>query len=185
MTGLPFDWVYETARLRLLAVLSVLILVLSLWLTVLGQELNTAEAPNGIVTFELAASAERAGAILGSWDNSARTRAMLIQGIDFLYLFVYPAWFSLSIALVATAFGRLWLSAGSRLSWAVLCAAPLDAVENLALIRQLMQGPSEFSAQLAWWCAVPKFVLVLIALAYLVSAGVGYGLTGRRESSDS
>ena len=56
-------------------------------------------------------------------------------------------------------------------SWRVLVSAPLDAVENHALIQQLMHGPSQLYAQLAWWCAVPKFSLLAMAGAFLVLAG--------------
>ena len=167
----PFGWVNEGAQPRLLVGLSVLLAGLTVWLWVVGQELVTAEAPHGIVSYELARSFDRSAAIIGSWSPRARAGAMLIQGLDYLYLFVYPTWFSLAAARLGARAGGGWRRAGSAVSWIVLASAPLDALENHALIQQLMHGPSQVYAQLAWWCAVPKFILVVLAGTFLVLAG--------------
>jgi hypothetical protein len=164
----PFRWVKQTAQPRLLVVLSILLIGLSIWLTVLGEELVSTVAPSGIVSFELAGHAERSAVMLDSWGPGGREAALLIQGLDFLYLLVYPAWFSLAAALLGSKLGAGWHRAGSLVSWSVLGSAPLDAIENHALIQQLIDGPSQFYAQLAWWCAVPKFLLVVIAAGYLL-----------------
>jgi hypothetical protein len=161
----------ERAQPRLLAVLTLLLLGLSLWLSGLGQALVTDAAPHGIVSYELARHLDRSSAMLASWSADARERAMLLQGIDALYLLVYPAWFSLAAARLGARLGGAWQRAGAAVSWAVLLAAPLDAVENHALVRQLLDGPTELHAQLAWWCAVPKFALVGVAAAFLLLAG--------------
>jgi len=166
----PFGWVTQTAQPRLLAAVTLLLVGLSLWLTAVGQELVTAEAPRGIISFELAWSLDRSAAIIRSWSEAARAAAMFSLGLDYLYLVVYPAWFSLAAVRLGRRLGGQWNLVGVAVSWAVLAAAPLDALENHALIQQLVHAPSAFYAQLAWWCAVPKFVLVVIAAVYLVMA---------------
>jgi hypothetical protein len=172
-----FDWVAQRAHGRLLVFLTVLLVGCSAWLFWMGQPLATAEAPDGIVSFELAGTAERSEAILRSWSgpagsDDARSAALLIQGFDFLYLFVYTAWFSLAVYLASTRFDGRWGRIGAAISWAVLLAAPLDAVENHALNQQLLHGASEGYAQLALWCALPKFALVAVAALFLVLSGL-------------
>jgi len=166
----PFRWLPETARWRLFAALTVLFLGTSAWLSSMGRALVTPAAPHGIVSFELAYDVERSRAILAAWSDEARAVAVLIQGFDYLYLVVYPAWLSLAAALAGSRLGEGWRRAGSALSWAVLGSAPLDAVENYALIQQLLHGPTQHDAAVAWWCAVPKFALVVCCGLFVMVA---------------
>lgn len=178
----PFSWVSERAQPGLLAVLTALFLALSVWLAAVNAPLVGPEAPYGIVSYELAGSAARAEAILASWSAEARAWAMLSLGLDYLYLLVYAAWLSLSALRLSAPLGSGWRRAGAALAWAVLAAAPLDALENHALVQQIASSASPAWARLAWWCAVPKFALAWLALAYLVVAG---GLRAWRAGSRS
>lgn len=167
----PFGWITERAQSGFLAALTLLLVGLSVWLSVVGQQLVTAEAPLGILSYELAGHLDRSAAILRSWSADARAAAMLSLGLDYLYLLVYPAWLSLAAARLAGRLGVGWRGPGAVVSWGVLASAPLDAVENHSLIQQLLHGASSLHAQLAWWCAVPKFVLVALAGVFLMLAG--------------
>ena len=168
----PFGWISEPARRGVFLTLSALLIALAIALTSIGAPLNTDAAPRGIVSFELAGSAASAERMLASWSAPARERAMLSLGLDYLYMLVYPAWFSLACVLIArgsTAWhGRL----GRGLAWLVLPTGVLDAVENWALIRILLDGASDGWAALAFWCAAPKFVLLLLAVPYVVVGGL-------------
>ncbi len=66
MTTAVFDWVAQRAHGRVLVFLTVLLVACSAWLFWMGQPLATAEAPDGIVSFELAGTVERSAAILQS-----------------------------------------------------------------------------------------------------------------------
>jgi hypothetical protein len=151
-----------------------LLVVLSLALAGLDSGLRTEAAPYGIVSFELARTADASAAILASWGPSAREAAHLIQGLDYLYLMVYAA---LLATVSSTVAGRwrhrstLVAGLGSLVTGLALVAGLLDAIENYALLRQLADGASAGWAALAWWCAVPKFVIVGLAATYTV---VGY-----------
>ncbi len=169
----PFGWLAPDRLGRTFAVLFALAFGLSLWLTALGAPLHTDAAPNGIVSFEFARSAAGARAILDSWDAPAREAAMLVQGVDFLYLLAYPAAFSLAAVLLGRRLGGTWQRASVPLAWAMWLAAPLDAVENLALIEQLRSGPSDGAAHLAWACAIPKFGLVFALTVFVLAGLVG------------
>jgi hypothetical protein len=157
------------------------LLALSLALGALGAPLVTPAAPLGIVSFELAGTAEAAQRILASWPPVARERALFVLGLDYLYLAVYPAWLSLAALLVARRHAGPPARLGEGLAWLVLAAAPLDALENAALAR-LVAGPlSDALARTAWACAWPKFALVALASLYLL--GAGGALLARRFAS--
>jgi hypothetical protein len=79
----------------------------------------------------------------------------------------------LGCALVAGGIGRnnrLLGVMGVSLSWAMLLAGALDCVEDYALIRLLLGSRESAFAALAHFCAVPKFIVVLLGLLYV---GVG------------
>ena len=145
----------------------------------MDRALVTSAAPYGIVSFELAGSLERAEAIIQSWSERARSVAMLIQGFDYLYLIVYSAWFSMAAVSLGARLKGAWQSAGLLIGWSVLVAAALDAVENYALILQLLHGASSGHAHLALWCALAKFALVGVAAAFLL-VGVAAWMLRRR-----
>ena len=182
----PFEWIHEDAQLRLFAAAMLVTIALSAWLTVLGNALTTAAAPEGIVTFELARTAAGANLILESWDARAREAAMLVQGIDFLFLVGYPLCFSLAALRLGRRLGGVWQRVGLPIAWAILLAAPLDVVENLALIRQIEFGASDTAAGIAWACAVPKFALVAVAALFVLASSavaLARNVAGRPETS--
>lgn len=168
----PFRWVSNRSHRSLFAVLTASALALSLALAAIGQPLRTEEAPLGILSYEFARSGEHAARILGSWSPTAREHAMLSLGLDYLYLVVYPAWFSLACVLIGRRHPAWARRLGGFVAWAVLAAGVFDAVENYALVQMLTLGPSDGWARMARSCAGPKFALVTIAAAYAL-AGSG------------
>lgn len=181
MSPRPFDWISEGAQRPVFLVLTVLIVCMTAWLLWMDQALFTTAAPNGIVSFELARTHARSELILQSWSGHAHSVAMLVQGVDYLYLLVYPAWFSSVSGSLGSRLGGGWQRSGSAISWLVLLAISLDAIENYALAQQLLHGPDAFHAGLAWWCAVPKFALVGLAAGFLLIAIGALLLRGSRS----
>jgi hypothetical protein len=157
-------------RLQLLAV-TFLFVTLTVWLYQLDRVLHTEAAPQGIVSFELAGTAAKSAAILDSWPAPAREAAMLLQGLDFLYLVVYPVWVCLLALSLSERLGGKWQKAGWWLGTAVIFCAPFDAIENHALIVQITGGPTDALAARAWFCAGAKFALLFTGLAYVATAG--------------
>ncbi len=51
---------------------------------------------------------------------------------------------------------------------AVIIAALLDIVENIALIKLLLGSANELLPVVAKWCAIPKFSIVSVAILYVV-----------------
>lgn len=92
--------------------------------------------------------------------------------MDFVFLVAYPLLGSIACAMLAESRLNAVAVVGAFLSWAVLAAAPLDAVENLALLAMLDGETSTLGARLAAWCAGLKFALVYAGLGYIVLQGL-------------
>jgi hypothetical protein len=167
----PFRWISPATRTRAFVLLLAVTLAVMISLQVLGAPLQTGAAPIGIVSFELAGSLPVAQGMLESWGPSGRVYAGLNLGLDYLFLVAYAGSIGLGCVLLAQGLSRRvrFLSlAGVVLAWAMIAAALLDAVENYALIRILLGSQQEMLPVLAWWCAVPKFLIVAAGLLFLV-----------------
>lgn len=127
-------------------------------------------AQAGIVSFEFAGSLAASQAIIQSWQGEAKTWASLNMGLDFLFLFLYGSTIALACFLVSERMNRLALKRlGIWLAFGVLFAAALDIVENVALINLLLGSESGGLPILAKWMAIPKFILVLLSLLYVIT----------------
>lgn len=181
----PFARLSEVTQRRAFPILLLAVFALTTFLAVLGAPLTTPAAPRGIVSFELAGSADAAAAIVASWSPSLRRLALLHLAIDYFYLVAYPALLALACGRLA---GRLagpspgLARLGGVVAWAVLLSGLLDAIENAALIRILAGEPSEALARLAWSAAIPKFALVGAALLYLLGGVAWLGALRLRSA---
>ena len=156
-------------------------LILMLQLRGFDETLRTADTPAGIVGYELAWSAARAGTYLDVWRSAgALETAKVSLGVDFAFLLAYPLMFAAGVALLVrlpaiSTFDRL----GAILRRAILLCIPLDATENLALWRMIDRGASEPLAHLAAVCATIKFLLVMVTALWCVGAVVRKFMTRR------
>lgn len=134
-----------------------------------------AVTPGGIVAFELAFTTQRAQEILALWQSAGVTESARVSlGVDVGFLLVYPWFFRWSVALLrrprfsepGTTFDRV----GAALGAAVLACTPLDALENWCLWRMIETGPTTTLAALAGVAAVLKFLLVLAATLWCLTA---------------
>lgn len=162
-----FSWLPSPYRWALLAILFAGTVVFAVKLAAQGKPLTTSAAPNGIISYEFAWNRGRAELILGSWSSLKDTAKQQLL-LDFGFLVVYPLLLSLACAMLAESPFNSMAVAGVFISWAMLAAGPLDAVENFALLRMLDQGASGLLARLAGWCAGVKFLLVYSSIGYIV-----------------
>ncbi len=157
---------YPAWRSRVLCAAGVVSGILGVALTLQGRPLRL-HVPGGILAYEFAWSATRAQEVLSAWRELLPVvRVQLLW--DFPFLLLYPLAFSLACARLAWARQGRESSIGAVLSVAALFAAPLDAIENFALLRMLSHGPTNALARTAAVCAGTKFTLVLAAFAFLV-----------------
>jgi hypothetical protein len=139
-----------------------------------NRKLRNSAARGGIVSLEMAPTAGRARAIIDSWDDQARSSAKLGLWLDYIYLVSYAATLVLGCIWAARQLGNgsSWLEqAGGTLAGLVILAAAFDALEDCALLVQLYWKPRTPWAALSLLCASAKFLLLVLALAYVL-AGV-------------
>lgn len=147
-------------RLNLsLAATAVLLLVL----VVVNQPLQTGSAPQGIVSLQMAATADQSMAILRSWRQDGMLWAQISLWLDFLFV---PAYLATLIFLtnhlmrdrpgvrernVARWVKALFVTAGAG-----------DLTENILLLNN-MDPPTDMVSLSATLCALVKFTGLMLA----------------------
>jgi len=168
----PFKRLSDSTQRSALLIFLLLSVTLLAGMHSLDQRLITDVAPSGIVSFELAGNIKQAKQILKEWGPEGKVYAALSLGLDYLFLIVYALFISLACVLIARyfklriAFLAIW---GFVLGWGQFFAALLDAIENLALIKLILESQREFWPIIARWCAVVKFGIVGAGLFYILT----------------
>lgn len=171
----PIDSLPHDLQFRLFIVFAILTLLILVILSFTDSPLITDGAPLGIVSFELAGSGSKADAILSSWDWNAKLYAAFSLGIDFLFIPVYMAAFSLGCSLTSWSVRRRsWPLAGvgNLLVWGIFLAGLCDMIENASLLVILFGGGTSLWPRVAALCAGIKFGLLFLALVYIMYGGV-------------
>ncbi|MCX7682678.1 MAG: hypothetical protein N2508_12075 [Anaerolineae bacterium] len=171
----PFVWLVEAKLAQALVATAIVAIISMASLQLLDSPLKTTAAPAGIISYEFASNLDGARRILASWGPEARVYAGLSLGLDYLFMVAYACALGLGCVLVARRLGR-WHQGLARLgvglSWGQWLAALLDATENYALIRLLLGSERPLWPALAYWCALPKFLLVGAGILFIVVGGV-------------
>jgi len=123
----------------------------------------------GIVTLELPGDPETAQRLIDALGERGRAVATVQVQLDFVFLLLYPLAFSTSAALLATQVRGLVSRACDVTARLVWLAAPLDAIENLAILKMLAGYTATPWPQLSTACAAVKFAIVGIAALALVA----------------
>jgi hypothetical protein len=167
----------EDQKKGFIILLSLAILIMVV-MNLIGAPLTTTSAPAGIVSFELAFSPSHAQEIISSWSPDSQLRAAFIQGLDFLFPLVYSAALGLGCILA----GRVLFERrkplanwGLILAWALIVAAACDYLENIALVTELFGKVISPYPEIAGFCAVLKFSVIIIAIVHIL-----YGLVVRQ-----
>ncbi|MEC7377160.1 MAG: hypothetical protein VX421_06075 [Pseudomonadota bacterium] len=142
--------------------------VLLLALLLINQPLQTASAPQGIVSFQLAGSADHAEAILASWQTDGMGWARISLWVDFLFI---PA-YMLALIHLTRHFTRDRPGIRERMSarWvrALFTTAGLsDVTENVLLLNNL-NPPTDAVTLSATLFALIKFTALTLGIAGLV-----------------
>jgi hypothetical protein len=182
----PFMWIAESSRTRTGIVAALIAFGLLITLQALNAPLSTNAAPSGIISYELAGDVATAEEILDSWGPAGRVYAGLSLGLDYLFLFTYAIAIGLVCVLTADrlrARAAFLSTLGFWLAWGMIAAGAFDFVENYGLIRMLIGEGKPWWPTIAYWCAVIKFILVGLGLAYLVVGFIVELIRSERQGS--
>lgn len=169
----PFDFLETERRNRWMNVMIVLALLMTAVMTIVGRPLTTDVASAGILSYEFAWDMETAQAIVASWDANTKLVAAFSLGLDFLYPIVYASAISLGCVWAADRIRPSSVqvaNVGVWLAWGAWLAALLDYVENVGLISILLGSPASFWPVVAFICAFVKFIVIMIAIFYVLAA---------------
>ncbi len=169
----PLQRWFDAALVPLFRASLVLSLLVMGVLATLDAGLRCPSAPLGIVSFEIA-GATGAGPMLAGWTEAQRRDAILVQGLDYLFLVVY----STALASGALLLGRRHAAGRPRLSglapaaaWACTVSGICDAVENTPMTIMLRAGqPDPVGATISLVFASAKFVLLVLGIGYVLTA---------------
>jgi len=120
-----------------------------------------------ILELEFAWTAERADEVLAGADLDA-VRATILW--DFVFLILYAAALYLGSLWASGVFTRGWLRrVGPYVALGAVLAGVLDTIENLAMLGHI-NGWADFLVwpAIAGVMAIPKFLLVLVAMVYVI-----------------
>ncbi|HEU4739121.1 MAG TPA: hypothetical protein VFS54_08590 [Solirubrobacterales bacterium] len=166
-------------RARALVLLAVA--VVALLAAMKPAEDRMTETGPGIVSFELAGSADRSQEIQDEWGEDGRDAARQQLWIDYGFMLAYGAFLVLAAAATRDlARSRGWsrlVVIGALAVPAGGIAAGCDAIENACLLLSLGDAGS-WAPVTATVFATAKFALLLIAIAYIL-AGLAMRLRGR------
>ena len=168
----PYTWLSAHSQKYALFIFGSATIILLVLLSILDQPLKTDQAPNGIISFEIAINFLQSQSILSSWDHHSKLFAALSLGLDFLFLIAYSLFLSLLCLKTAERFtgkNNWFRNIGIIISWLQFLAALFDAVENYALIQLLLGSQKELFSSIAYYFAVAKFLFILTAFVYLIA----------------
>jgi hypothetical protein len=138
-----------------------------------------------IIQYEFAGTVEKAQEIVDSWGAEGRAGLTKQILVDYAFAIAYPTAIAFAIlAVLKNTRNKALLAGGRVLAWLQPLAGLLDAVENYALLQMLKGVAYAPMPQVAYWCAAPKFVIVVAGIFFvLIFAGLGY--TRDSEPADS
>lgn len=160
-----FFFIPPEQRLETLGYLSLFFLCAVILVALAGRPLTFRDT----LGIEMPFSSERAQMIIESWNKDLRAQAADRQTkADFIMLLVYPVVLSLACVILSeTSYG--WMqTAGIIFSWLVLLCIPLDALENVMILKMLDGATDKPIPQITTAAAIIKFMLVIMALLYIL-----------------
>jgi len=161
----PLDFLPANSRKPLFWGFLAWTLVLLFLFQPLNRPLMTAAAPSGIISLQLAWTADNAQVILDGWDANTRLFAAFGLGFDYLFMPVYALALALGALLAAGRHPGWFAKLGGWAAFGAFLAALCDGVENLGQFHQLFNGRVDLAPAIGIF-AVVKFGLILATLAY-------------------
>jgi hypothetical protein len=170
----------------LLIAFGIAMVAFDLVVLVIDRRLEATGGPS-ILGLEFAGSERRAAEIMVEWGDHGRDLARLSLWIDFGFMLSYGTFFTLA-ALATRDFARdrglqALATAGIAAPIFAAAAALFDAAENIAWLLVLGGHGGSLAPPFATICASLKFLLIGLAILYVVW-GLLVRLLRRRQSSE-
>jgi len=168
----PLEFIPLRSRKPLFLTFLFLTLILFAIFRVLDTPLQTDYAPNGIVSFELAGSPQNAAHMVLTWSGEAMMNAAFGLGIDYLFMPIYAFALAFGTLLAAGRHGGWLKSLGAVAGYGAFAAPLFDAVENYALFKILLGAFESPYPEIAFYCALIKFGLLVFGLVVAILGGL-------------
>ncbi|MGN6258308.1 MAG: hypothetical protein ACTHN3_11255 [Solirubrobacterales bacterium] len=171
------------SRKQLLVAFGIAMVVFDVVLTVIDRRLAATGGPS-ILGLEFARSSSRASEIIVEWGAHGRYLARLSLWIDFGFMVSYGTFFALA-ALATRDFARrrglrALAAVGIATPIFALAAALFDAAENVIWLLVLGGHGGAIGPPVATSCAALKFLLIGLAIVYVL-LGLVARLLKRRD----
>lgn len=143
-----------------------------------GQTLrNKRSARLGIVSLELAYDSSQTNEIIREWsipDEDGTEVAVAIRNtkLDFIFIFFYSLFLFFAAKAINKKFGGWFGRQGKWISKAALVAGGMDVLENCGMLMTLTGKGSDTVAMATAICSSIKWMLVMIAVFYVLTGGV-------------
>jgi hypothetical protein len=157
-------------RIKLFLLLSTLFFFLLLRYQ--GNDLIQPYAPKGIVSLELAPSAMATGEVISGYLGDGligKTRQNIL--IDFFFIPFYAMLFYTLAGSISVRLKGKAATAGVLLAFFSLIAGLFDVAENILMWLATYELYNDFTAVLTSCFAALKFLLLLLALGYIILFG--------------
>lgn len=175
------------SRKQLLISIGIAMVVFNIVLVVLDRKMQDAGGPS-ILGFEFAGSEQQAAQIMAEWGADGRDYARWSLWVDFGFMLSYGSFFALA-ALATRDFARerglaALAAAGVFAPLCAASAAVFDAAENTFLLLTLGGHGGSFGPPIATACASVKFLLITLAIVYVLW-GLAIRLLQRRAAREA
>lgn len=124
--------------------------------------------PPNIVAFELAGNIATAQDIISIWSPEQIDKVKTSIYLDFGFILAYCSAFMFACRGAANYSGvQFFIKTSKQLVWIIWLAGLCDAIENMAMLRTLVEI-SQTSVSMSFYFATVKFSILLIALIFLL-----------------
>ena len=152
-------------------------LTMAVIVTIDGEPLKTKDTPLGILNLEFAYNSAKTATVLDAWvPNPPDDRIAIAKHntwLDFIFLFFYSIFLFLASTAISRVFGGWFGRIGKLIAKGAIVAGLLDTVENTGMLLTLSGKGSDAIALCTTICSVIKWALALLAVLYVMTAGLG------------
>jgi hypothetical protein len=147
-------------------------ILIAIAMLVVDHPLKTTHAPLGIISLQLAGDTLAAKQVVYDWHPRERLAAAFGLGLDYLFMCSYATWMFFGCRWAAVRWLKSQPTRGKLfgwLAWGAVLAAVLDGAENIVLLIFLQSDGRSVLYPLAFWCAVAKFLVILMLVGIWIS----------------